>query len=92
MVNNTKWVGGCNGYQCSPYLLLPRDPKFGVITEILPPIEPPDEAVLLLNGLPVVESSDPGEDDRLYKPVIDVGNNLTYIDICIVAKTQGGGH
>ena len=37
------------------------------------------------------ESSDPGEDDRLYKPVIDTFNNLTYLDICIVPKTQGGG-
>ena len=40
---------------------------------------------------PVVESSDPTEDDRLFRPVIDTVNNLTYIDICIVAKTQGGG-
>ena len=31
------------------------------------------------------ESEDPSEDDRLYKPVVDVENNLSYIDICIVA-------
>jgi len=34
---------------------------------------------------------EPGEDDRLYAPVIDTTNNLTYIDICIKAKEQGGG-
>ena len=45
--------------------------------------EPPPE--------PVVESSDPTADDRLYRPVIDTINNLTYLDICIVAKPQGGG-
>jgi hypothetical protein len=28
---------------------------------------------------------------ELYIPVVDVGNNLTYLDICIVAKEQGGG-
>jgi hypothetical protein len=28
---------------------------------------------------------------ELYIPVVDVENNLTYLDICIVAKTQGGG-
>lgn len=39
-------------------------------------------------------SEDDGEEeetDALYIPVIDTVNNLTYIDICIVAKTQGGG-
>jgi len=40
---------------------------------------------------PVLESDDPTADDRLYRPVVDTENNLTYIDICIVAKTQGGG-
>lgn len=40
---------------------------------------------------PVLESDDPTADDRLYRPVVDTVNNLTYIDICIVAKTQGGG-
>jgi hypothetical protein len=34
------------------------------------------------------ESEDPGEDDRLYRPVVDVDHNLSYIDICIVAKGQ----
>ena len=37
------------------------------------------------------EDEDPDADDRLYRPVIDNGNNLTYLDICIVAKSQGGG-
>ena len=40
---------------------------------------------------PVIESEDPTADDRLYRPVVDTENNLTYLDICIVAKTQGGG-
>jgi hypothetical protein len=39
----------------------------------------------------IVESEDPTADDRLYRPVIDSANNLTYLDICIVAKTKGGG-
>jgi hypothetical protein len=58
-----------------------------------PPPEPvidPDAAILI-NGYAVVESEDPTADDRLYRPVIDTVNNLTYIDICIVGKTQGGG-
>jgi len=37
------------------------------------------------------EEEDPDADDRLYKPVVDTTNNLTYLDICIVAKEQGGG-
>ena len=37
------------------------------------------------------ESEDPDADDRLYRPVVDVDHNLSYIDICIVAKAQGGG-
>jgi len=31
------------------------------------------------------------EDDRLFRPVVDTTNNLTYIDICIKPKAQGGG-
>jgi uncharacterized membrane protein YgcG len=44
-------------------------------------------------AVPVIdaESEDPTADDRLYRPVIDIANNLTYLDICIVGKTQGGG-
>ena len=37
------------------------------------------------------DEEDPDADDRLYRPVIDPVNNLTYLDICIVAKPQGGG-
>ena len=43
------------------------------------------------NTVVVTDSEDPLADDRLYKPVVDTINNLTYIDICIVGKTQGGG-
>jgi len=28
---------------------------------------------------------------ELYQPVVDAFNNLTYLDICVVAKDQGGG-
>ena len=34
---------------------------------------------------------DPEEDDRLYVPVVDTTNNLTYIDICIVGSSHDGG-
>lgn len=37
------------------------------------------------------DPGEPEEDDRLYVPKIDPDNNLTYLDICIVAKPQGGG-
>ncbi|WP_303722717.1 hypothetical protein [Malonomonas rubra] len=37
------------------------------------------------------EEEDPTADDRLYRPVVDTVNNLTYLDICIVGKTKGGG-
>lgn len=45
-----------------------------------------------LNTSSVVILSEEEEDtDALYIPVIDYENNLTYIDICITPKTQGGG-
>jgi hypothetical protein len=57
-----------------------------------PPAPLPDpDAVLIVNGAPVVESDDPTVDDRLYKPEVDTANNLTYLDICITGKTKGGG-
>lgn len=59
---------------------LPRD---GIFNTVL--ADPPPEP------LPDGEDEDPTADDRLYRPVVDVENNLTYLDICIVAKTQGGG-
>jgi hypothetical protein len=34
---------------------------------------------------------EPPEDDRLYRPVVDTTNNLTYIDICIKPKEKAGG-
>lgn len=37
------------------------------------------------------DEEDPDADDRLYRPVIDNANNLSYLDVCIIAKTGGGG-
>mgnify|MGYP001209468226 CR=1 FL=1 len=56
-----------------------------VFNTVLAPLPPEPEPVI------VIESEDPTADDRLYRPVIDTTNNLTYLDICIVSKTQGGG-
>lgn len=56
------------------------------VPELLAKLEP--EPVLMSAE---AESEDPSEDDRLYRPVVDVEHNLSYIDICIVADTQGGG-
>ena len=76
------------------------------IPNVAPPSVPAEVRTLPRNGVfntitvppepePVIEAEsddeDPDADDRLYRPVIDPGNNLTYLDICIVAKTQGGG-
>jgi len=66
-------------------------PRTWFIEATADPEEPAPEAVLLLGGDPVIESEDPSVDGRLYKPVVDTTNNLSYLDICIVAKTQGGG-
>jgi hypothetical protein len=57
---------------------LPRNGNFNTV------LAPPAPVV-------VTEEEDPTEDDRLFKPVVDTVNNLTYIDICIVPKPQGGG-
>lgn len=67
---------------------LPRNGVFN--TAIATAETPPPEAILLRDGLPVLEDEDPDEDDRLYIPVIDPLNNLSYIDICITTKTSGG--
>lgn len=74
------------------------------IPNVAPPGVPSEErelprtvfnTVLAPAPVPVVEAEsdeeDPDADDRLYRPVIDPVNNLTYLDICIVAKSQGGG-
>ena len=75
------------------------------IPNVAPPSVPSEARVLprtVFNTIvvppepePVIEAEsdeeDPDADDRLYRPVIDPVNNLTYLDICIVAKSQGGG-
>lgn len=76
------------------------------IPNVAPPSVPTEVRTLPRNGVfntitvppepePVIEAEsddeDPDADDRLYRPVIDPVNNLTYLDICIVAKSQGGG-
>ena len=75
------------------------------IPNVAPPSVPSEARVLprtVFNTIvvppepePVIEAEsdeeDPDADDRLYRPVIDPINNLTYLDICIVAKSQGGG-
>jgi len=37
----------------------------------------------------VVLESEDDDSDTLYSPVVDYGNNLTYIDVCIVDKVRG---
>jgi len=59
--------------------VLPAD----TFNDVLAPAPPEAE--------PSEEEEDPDADDRLYRPVVDPVNNLTYLDICIVGKTQGGG-
>jgi hypothetical protein len=56
-----------------------------IITD--PPVVEPEPVVAAAE----TESEDPSDDDRLYKPIVDVDNNLSYIDICIIPKTKSGG-
>jgi hypothetical protein len=64
-----------------------------------PPASPAEERVLprvLFNSSPatgflMIAASEDSDSDALYTPVVDVANNLTYLDICIVEKQQGGG-
>jgi len=56
-------------------------PRTEYITELVPPVVVPLAA----------EDEDPTADDRLYQPVVDTANNLTYLDICIIGKEGGGG-
>ena len=65
--------------------VLPRDGNFNTVLAPPPPVPEPEAPIILS------EDEDPTADDRLFIPVIDVPNNLTYLDICIVAKSQGGG-
>jgi hypothetical protein len=53
-------------------------------------LEPEAEAALPVAMSAEAESEDPDADDRLYRPVVDVEHNLSYIDICIVAKSTSG--
>lgn len=57
-------------------------PREEFIDDLLPPVV----AVLAAE-----EEEDPTADDRLYRPVVDTVNNLTYLDICVVGKEGGGG-
>ncbi|MDH4055810.1 MAG: hypothetical protein OEW73_05255 [Gammaproteobacteria bacterium] len=56
-------------------------PRTEYITELVPPVI----------VAPSAEDEDPTADDRLYRPVVDAVNNLTYLDICIIGKEGGGG-
>jgi hypothetical protein len=56
-------------------------------TEFNTVLAPLPDAVVLASE----EEEDPTADDRLYRPVVDYANNLTYLDICIIAKEGGGG-
>ncbi|MBU0943476.1 MAG: hypothetical protein KKE53_03390, partial [Proteobacteria bacterium] len=52
-----------------------------------PPVIPPAIPTALSTFLSLSEESDEDDDEAsLYTPVVDVANNLTYIDICIVEK------
>jgi len=51
-------------------------PRTSFITALAPVDAPPPEAVMLIDGIPVLEEEDPDADDRLYRPVIDTLNNL----------------
>lgn len=56
------------------------------------PLDPLELAAALpIMAVAAEEEEDPDADDRLYRPVIDTVNNLSYLDICIVPKSQGGG-
>jgi uncharacterized membrane protein YgcG len=61
---------------------------------VAPPASPAEVRVLPASEFSTaiaVPEGDPEEDDRLYAPVVDTLNNLTYIDICIIASSQDGG-
>jgi hypothetical protein len=70
------------------------------IPNVAPPALPASERTLPITELSVAAApmatvsaeseEDPEEDDRLYAPVVDTTNNLTYIDICVVGKTNSG--
>ena len=70
-----------------PLAAVTAPPAIPAYARVLPRTEfnPPLQVVSPLS------EDDDEETDALYTPVIDTVNNLSYIDICIVAKTQGGG-
>jgi hypothetical protein len=53
-------------------------------------VGPPPEVPATASALPPVAAEEE-ETDTLYTPVVDYTNNLTYLDICVKGKTQGGG-
>ena len=59
--------------------------QFSTATQVTPPPaftpQPP----------PVTLAAEAEEEGSLYTPVVDAANNLSYIDICVVAKTTGKG-
>ncbi len=77
----------------------PDDPVPSIIPNVAPPSVPAEVRVLPAGAFNTVlapapdpdEEPEEEEDDRLYVPQIDPVNHLTYLDICIVGKTQGGG-
>lgn len=70
------------------------------IPNVAPPAVPASDRDLPLTELSVAAApmavasaeseEDPEEDDRLYVPVVDTTNNLTYLDICVVGKASSG--
>mgnify|MGYP001818120124 CR=1 FL=1 len=75
----------------------PNDVVFsdGSIPTVAPPavpaVDPNAPEAALAAVVMSSEDEDPDADDRLYIPFVDTTNNLTHLDICIVAKTEGGG-
>jgi hypothetical protein len=91
--------GLCPGWTKTGYWRMtfyaPDDVIFNddTIPNVAPPAVPPVLDVQQGSALVMsTESEDDEEgDDRLFAPIVDKDNNLTYIDICIVAKEGGGG-
>ena len=66
------------------------DRAFPITEDCIPPVVEPDPELL---AAVESEDEDPDADDRLYQPKFSDINeyNLSYLDICIVAKDGGGG-
>lgn len=66
------------------------DPLNPVVEPLAPPPGLPAQPTVMF--VPLVPTLAPeGEEGALYTPVIDYSDNLTYIDVCIVAGGRGGG-